>query len=457
MVVQPVMSSSRIVIIAMLLLAVFPLHAFDSGSSGSDGELAPREDVQVVLPADGILNYTRVSIPTGVRVTFKKNTANTPVRMLVTGNVGIAGVIDVSGERGAVVGLTGNDDPSDDGEPGAGGPGGYDGGAGGGIGVANTDSTPAELLVVAGEAGKGPGGGFGGSVEFNNDNHIFVCNSSGGNHAEENFIAYTPRTYPSIGIDDGCVTSGLRASTVTVIDSYGTSSLVPLTGGSGGGGGRGGRSFRGSGGGGGGGALLIAASGTVSIHGSGRIIANGGGAGSGDSGSEGNIYNGGNGSGGAVRIVATTIAGNGLIEVNPGHNLRAREGGRGRIRLEAENLNYSNRRVRYSSSTTPGQLFISNRPYLRVESVSAVTAPLSPSGSSDIVLEQSSDPVQVSIAASNIPPGTEVSLRVVPDYGSVVTASGSALSGTVASRHFQRNSNIARRTQCTLCQREVHS
>ena len=105
-----------------MLLAVFPLHAFDSGSSGADGELVPQEDVQVVLPADGILNYTRVNIPAGVRVTFKKNAANTPVRMLVTGNVDIAGVIDVSGEDGAAVGLAGDSDPRDDGKPGAGGP-----------------------------------------------------------------------------------------------------------------------------------------------------------------------------------------------------------------------------------------------------------------------------------------------------------------------------------------------
>ena len=123
-------------------------------------------------------------------------------------------------------------------------PGGYDGGAGGSIGVADADSTPAELFMVAGKAGKGPGGGFGGSMEFNNDNDIFVCHSSGGNHSNNNFIAYT--SLLSIGIDDGCVSSGARPGIpVTRIDSYGTSSLLPLTGGSGGGGGHGGRFFRG--------------------------------------------------------------------------------------------------------------------------------------------------------------------------------------------------------------------
>ena len=405
-----------IVITATLLLAAFPIHAFDSGSSGADGELSPREDVRVILPADGILNYTRVNIPAGVRVTFKKNAANTPVRMLVSGDVDIAGVIDVSGEDGAAVRAAGDGDTSDDGNPGIGGPGGYDGGAGGRTGNVDRTSNSVELRALAGGAGKGPGGGVEGRYVINSGG-IYPCIASGGNHASNNLRI-------SAGFSNRCLAGGLNP----IIPSYGTSSLLPLTGGSGGGGGYGRRFTTGPGGGGGGGALLIAAGGTVNIHRGGIIRANGGMAGD-----TGSVDISGHGGGGAVRIVATTIAGSGLIEANPGISSGNGAGGAGRIRLEAENLNYSNRRVRYSSSTTPGQLFISNRPRISIESVAAVSAPLVPSGSSDIVLEQSSDPVQVSIEASNIPLNTAVSLRVVPDYGAVViTASGSALSGNIS-------------------------
>jgi hypothetical protein len=67
-----------------------------------------------------------------VTVTFKRNAANTPVVMLVQGDVVIAGSIDISGKNSAMMGPDGDanlfDGPRG---PGIGGPGGYDGGYGG--------------------------------------------------------------------------------------------------------------------------------------------------------------------------------------------------------------------------------------------------------------------------------------------------------------------------------------
>ena len=113
-------------VIAMLSLAVVPglAAAFTSGSTGADGAFNPTVNVEVQLPASGIFNYTTVNIPAGVTVKFKKNAANTPVTILATGDVTIAGTIDVSGTAAAAAGAAGDGNQGDDGQPGKGGPGG---------------------------------------------------------------------------------------------------------------------------------------------------------------------------------------------------------------------------------------------------------------------------------------------------------------------------------------------
>jgi len=93
-------------------------QAFTSGSTGSLGAFSPATNTVVTLPADGILNYTTVTIPVGVTVTFQPNAANTPVIMLATGNVLIAGVVNLDGVAGTGYGV--NVPPG-----GAGGPGGF--------------------------------------------------------------------------------------------------------------------------------------------------------------------------------------------------------------------------------------------------------------------------------------------------------------------------------------------
>jgi hypothetical protein len=210
-------------------------QTFTSGSTGADGAFNPTTTTTLTLPPNGVFNFTTVTIPAGVTVRFTRNAANTPVTVLATGDVTIAGTIDVSGTAGLAwrsgtwVGTTG----------GAGGPGGFDGGHGAN-GVAST----------VGGAGLGPGGGNGAPPDM----YGYRASGSGAGHL----------TAGSAGGVNGNVSGGV---------SYGTSTLVPLIGGSGGGGG--GASFGGTagGGGGGGGALVIASSGTITL--SGTIVANG--------------------------------------------------------------------------------------------------------------------------------------------------------------------------------------
>jgi len=66
---------------------------FSSGSTGADGTFAPTQNTALALPANGIFNFTTVNIPAGVTVTFQNNGTNTPVTILATGDVTIAGTI----------------------------------------------------------------------------------------------------------------------------------------------------------------------------------------------------------------------------------------------------------------------------------------------------------------------------------------------------------------------------
>jgi hypothetical protein len=158
----------------------------NSGSNGSDGALDYSSLTNlgystniVINMADhptGIYQYTYVTIPNNVTVTFVPNANNSPLTWLVQSNVVIRGTIDISGQgpSGAAGGL--------------GGPGGYRGGTGG--------ASPT--------SGQGPGGG---SSQY----------GSGGN-----------ASFGSAGIPVwGSIQPGV---------TYGNIFLIPLVAGSGGGG-----------------------------------------------------------------------------------------------------------------------------------------------------------------------------------------------------------------------------
>lgn len=375
--------------------------AFNSGSTGADGALNPTESIELQLPPSGIFNYTSVNIPAGVTVTFRKNARNTPVTILASGDVTVAGVIDVSGKSSQNVGTSALLDYT---APGVGGPGGFDGGRGG----------QSQANVVAG-GGLGPGGGGGGSR-----NSFCGGLSQGGGGGG----------YKGGGGINGQVSTGFcgnnSSNTGTGGAAYGTDLLVPLLGGSGGGGGAGGATYQGSGGGGGGGAILIAASGTVNVTGS--IRANGG---TGGNPAQNNLSTaggcGGGGSGGAIRIVASAISGTGSLAASGGGTCTSFDGrfwggggGVGRISTQV---------------ATTGTINVSGFPSLIISSVGGIPVPAAPTGVGDVTLPADlPNPVAVVVTTTGVPVTNTVTIRLTPDRGGVPSSVvSSPLTGSIES------------------------
>lgn len=411
----PRLSRAALAVGLLACMAGGTAWAFDSGSTGADGVLNPAVSTEIVLPPSGVLQYTSVNIPAGVTLTFKKNALNTPVQILVSGNVTIAGTIDVGGKSSAPTGPLGNGNLADDGMPGVGGPGGFDGGRGGRVG--------STVAATTGGAGQGPGGGKGGRW-FNSVGQDSANQSIGGS---ARFAAF------SSGSDTYTYGAGPGAI-------YGTPALQPLIGGSGGAGGAGGSAIEGSGGGGGGGALLIAASGTIHI--TGGIMAFGGDSGRSEGAGIGSY--GGAGSGGAIRLVATTISGNGTLNANWGCQYYTRatnpscsdqrhQGGMGRIRVEAETMTFSGPSTPVYSVEAPGPVSIPNAPSIRIVSIGGSSVPATPTGNADVTLPANiTNPVTVNFETANVPTGNTIKLRMVPAYGDPVEVLSPAITGTAA-------------------------
>lgn len=400
------------------LIALLPAmaQAFNSGSTGADGAFNPTVSQTVTLPESGVFNFTSVNIPLGVTITFKKNVANTPVVILASGNVNVAGTVQLNGSSSTDVGAGGNGSVGDDGLPGKGGPGGYDGGSGG------------LIPNKTGGEGLGPGGGIrGGELKSGCAwGSMYIVGGGGGG-------------FQGTGGNTSCVSECGGMVTGRGGNPYGSSLLLPLIGGSGGGGGFGGSAFPGTGGGGGGGAILVAASGTVTV--SGAIRATGGS--SGVSAGSGRGATGGGGSGGAIRIVATTIAGNGTIEATgaPGGSANGGDGSysicnggtgsAGRVRLEAETFTRTAASNPVHTFGAPGQLFVAGLPTLAISGVAGVAAPANPTGSADITLPTgTANPVVVTFATTGVPVGNIVKLTVTPSYGAPVAVVTPAITGT---------------------------
>lgn len=381
--------------------------AFDSGSTGVDGAFAPTINTELALPAGGVFNFTSVNIPTGVTVTFKKNTTNTPVVMLVSGTVTIAGTLNLNGTASTNTGAAGDGNLGDDGIPGVGGPGGYDGG-------------PSALeFNVRSSSGLGPGGGGGGNYGTTIYGHQVLSGGGGGGFSAAG------------AIDNWGLTSGGI--------SYGSAALLPLIGGSGGGGGAS-YTFRGSAGGGGGGAILIAASGTVNV--TGAITVSGGA--SGNSAGANSGASGGGGSGGAIRIVATTLAGNGSLLASGGgigtpsgsgsyYIAYGGAGAAGRIRLESEIFQRTAPTTPAYSFSAPGAVFIAGLPTLAITNVGGVAVPAQPTGRADVTLPATTaNPVTITFSTTGVPTGNTVKLTVTPTSGTPVSAISPAIAGTTA-------------------------
>jgi hypothetical protein len=380
-------------------------QTFVSGSTGADGAFNPTCaptpcTVTVALPPSGVFNFTTITIPTGVTVAFQNNAANTPVIMLATGDVTIAGTILLDGQPGgdAVAGIVSSP------RAGRGGSGGFNGGEG-----------SKGLITTVGGQGLGPGGG---SAPLGPIPGGFFCTSGGGGFATQG--------------RGGCVAGG---------QIYGSAALLPLIGGSGGGGGFGNTNFdTAAAGGGGGGAIVIASSTRIVL--TRNILARGGRGGN----SAGvNVSAGSGGSGGAVRLIANTLEGSGgLISVAGGAagvgNVSSQsggEGGQGYIRLEGFDIRLVASFSATPSLAKPGSVFLPSPPALRIGSVAGVTAPAAPTGdfgAPDVVLPASAaNPVTVNITASRVPLGTAVQLTVIPFNGEPTTATSTGLSGTTES------------------------
>lgn len=388
---------SIFMLLALLLIPVVSFAAFESGSTGADGPLSPPTSPSTyIVPAkdNGVYNFTTVTIPAGVTVTFAKNPANTPVTVLATGDVTVNGTISVKGSNANNV------------TPGAGGNGGFDGGVGGFINSAGFRGQGAG--GGAATSGAGGGGGFG-------------AVGNGGSATGTNWN----RPGNAAGTGGG---------------TYGNTSLTPLIGGSGGAGGGGTSSYIGGAGGGGGGALLIASSGTIRVNTGGAITANGG---------IGAVYPrtncndwdftyaGGGGSGGGIRLIANVITGEGTISadgggasVNACSSYDGGDGGSGRIRLEGWQITRaSNTSPPYTSLSYPTALYTANPPSLAITQINGVSTPAVTFGafrSPDVMLPfNTTGPVTVTVTSQYIPAGKTVTVKALPESGNnVITASG---------------------------------
>lgn len=373
----------------LLALCAFSAQAqgnFQSGSTGADGAFNPTTTQTIAVPESGVFNFTTVTIPSGVTVTFAPNSSNTPLTILASGDVVISGTINVAGKAANVNGTGG-----------LGGPGGFAGGNGG-FGVAD---------LFSGQNGSGPGGGKGGS-----SNGSAVVPGGGGGYA-------------TVG------SAATAASPTAIGSSYGSGLIQPLIGGSGGGAGGAGANSLGGAGGGGGGAILIASSTNITLNSTATIDASGG------VGANATFPSapGGGGSGGAIRLIANIISGNGIIRVNGGNGgaggSGGGRGGLGYIRAEGFTLtsftpiinqNVIPTQPTVASLGLPNPIVLANAPAIKILSVAGINAPTNPKGTlqaiPDILIPNTqTNPVSVELEGRNLPANIGFTVTVTPSTG----------------------------------------
>lgn len=326
--------------------------------------------IRIPLPPDGVLKFRNFTLSGFYLLRFAGNANNTPVTMLVAGDMLLRSTIgcclDLSVSGGSGTG-------GSNGAAGIGGDGGI-GGFRGGDGASESIN-----LVTIGGAGSGPGGGAGATPD-----EI----SAGGTF-------------------------------------FGVPELLPLVGGSGGGGGSGfgtSTNCTGGGGGGGGGAILIAVNGSLTLHDY-EISADGGSGGSVGNGSCGRGGSG--GAGGAIRLVANRFVHSGgarLFARGGGVTFSGTPGSAGRIRLESVDISAQ---TAFSPTppalrvTGPGPLLNAVAPVVNITHVNGNEVPVPPQGfrgSIDLTLP-APGVTSVDIATSGVPSGTTVEITVKPRIG----------------------------------------
>ena len=325
-----------------------------------------------------VFKYTSVNVLAGKKLTFKNHATRAPVVWLVSGDVTISGMVDLSGES-ATEGEPAFHPIS---QPLAGqlsepGPGGFRGGGGWRGGD------------LWNSAGFGPGGG----------NAASLYGGSAG--------------YGGAGKDSRPNTAG---------DAYGNPSLVPLIGGSGGAG----ALVWGSAGlvgGAGGGAILVAAAGKVTLMSGSALLALGG-----NSNQDGRGGVNGAGSGGGIRIVCTELIGAGNLNAAGGNGVCP--GAVGRIRLEraATTANLTITPAPSTVDLTDGNAALlwppAGAPEARVIAVNEVAAPADPKAAfgaytPDVALPLVSS-VNVIVETLHVEKASKVVVRVTPRNGMTV-------------------------------------
>lgn len=357
-------------LLAVLLGAGSASGQVDLGSNGSYGPMNITNATTLQVPADGIFHCTTITFGAGANLKFAKNTANTPVYLLATGDITFNGgngqeVINVSGAGGIGVAA------------GLGGPGGFDGGAGG--------DEPGD--------GAGPGGGAWGWV------------------GDSGPWGTKPAEIPYRGAAGYSNRPTNSNQTVTGGAKYGNSLLIPIIGGSGGGGGKADTLQYSWGGGGGGGAIVIASN-TRIIFPSGAnyniFVAQGG---AGTQGGHSPAFGG--GSGGAVRLVAPEIRGNVDVRITPAVSQGPAGGGMGRIRIDAVNRgafqlqNNDGISAQYASYGSNMVVFPPDFPTLRIKQVGP-----------EVIADTQVDPVFVLFPAGSAE--TQTVRVVVKDFNTTV-------------------------------------
>lgn len=359
------------------------LGAFDTltQSGYPPGTTDGFRNVTIALPDDGVLVFTSANFamrPSDgglLNVTFARNRANTPVTILVSGDLTIGPGVNVLLD--AVTGTSGSNGGA--GIGGLGGPGGFRGGDG---------AYQAVNATSDGGAGLGPTGG-------------------------------------APGLADGKTRGGDGTF-------FGLPELLPLVGGAGGGGGAStstALNCAGAGGGGGGGAMVIAANGTITI--SGAVLTDGGNVAGPSNGACASAS--GAGSGGAIRLVANTITGNGSLFARGGLvDCCTRTGGPGVIRLEglSNGLPPGNTDPPASRSSVPGPIVNALTPTVTITSVAGQPVPVPATGSSggiDVVVPAPGS-TEIDLATAGVPSGTVVQVVVKPRVGSGIVTLNTTLS-----------------------------
>jgi hypothetical protein len=347
------------------------LQPFDSDNSATfpPGTSVVADRITFTLPPDGILRFSSFRM-VNRHVSFVHNAANTPVQILVAGDMTIQSTAGCCYTWSVSGGTGSNGTTQFSGQGGMGGPGGFRGGDG---------AYQSMNGAAVGGTGFGPGGGAGATAS------PFV-NGSGGTF---------------IGLPE----------------------LTPLVGGSGGGGGS--STTTGTcaagGGGGGGGALLIVANGTFAATNY-QFFADGGGGGNRTNSTCSSF--GGGGSGGAIRMVANRFANVGTTE------LFARPGGgatHGRTRIESVD---GSAQVNFTGDPVPIRVIgptpiaAAIVPTVTFASVNGAPVPVPPQGTFgaiDVTLNAPGDATFI-LNTTGVPSGTSVIVTVKPRIGAAPLA-----------------------------------